>query len=114
MGIDWVYILTNFIIKYLINDNMNHNEIELLSFILASKRRMKILKLLNEIFQTPTLIAKKTKITTYEISKLLAEMKTKKIVYCLNPNKRKGKFYGLTDIGKRILKLIKQIEHSGL
>ena len=68
--------------------------------VISSRKKSKILKVLNEKPLTPTQIKDKTQLSLSYTSKLLKELERTKIVICLNPNIRKGKLYMLTEIGK--------------
>ena len=78
------------------------------SFILASKCREDVLKML-ENPKTPSGISKEIKINKTHISRALKELRDKKIIVCLTPNSNKGKLYIISGYGKKILKKIKEL-----
>ena len=55
----------------------------------------------------PKDIAKDSGILQNHISNVLRELKDKNVVECLNPNRRKGRLYRLTDDGLEILDNLK-------
>ena len=80
---------------------------ELLSFILSSEKREKVIEALRNP-TTPTRISKETKISKEHVSRMLKEFVKKGIAECKTPDKRKGKVYILTEKGKEILDEIKK------
>ena len=76
--------------------------LEELSFVKASKYRKEIIKSLVESPKTPTEIGKDTETATNIVSKYLKGLGDHNLVYCINPEVRKGKLYKLTDLGEKI------------
>jgi len=76
-------------------------------FALISKYRRIILRSLLESPKTPTQIANEHYCNVSHISRALRELKEKGLVKCLNPERRKGRVYALTDKGLRIAKRLK-------
>lgn len=81
---------------------------ELLSFILASKYRMKILKTLLASPHTPKEISQKTNIRISHVSAVLKTLSEKSLVTCLTPSARKGKLYVATDKAKELIQRISE------
>jgi DNA-binding MarR family transcriptional regulator len=79
-----------------------HMDWKLLSFVLSSVKREKVIKCLANP-NTPTKIAKETGISTAHSTRMLKRLVELGIVECKTPNKRKGKIYVLTAKGKYIL-----------
>ena len=75
---------------------------DLLSFVLSSEKREKIIKSL-EHPTTPTKISKETGVTKAHVTRILKRFEELKLVVCKTPDKRKGKIYLLTDKGMEIL-----------
>ena len=91
---------------------MNKNEyLDKSSYIMASSYRSKILKSLygEEIYKTPTQLAKDTGIKRNHISNVLVDLKKTKYVECVNENRRKNRLYCLTQFGKDIYNFIGEI-----
>lgn len=72
-------------------------------FVNASKYRTRIVKALAHTPKTPSQIATETKLFKTHTSTVLKELVNEKIIECLTPNLRRGKVYGLTNIGKTIV-----------
>ncbi len=85
-----------------VNDNNHWNDI---SFIISSKHRKPILKLLDNP-KTPTQIRNETSLHFNQVSRTLIELEKKGFVKCLTPNQKLNRFYQITDKGKKILNLL--------
>lgn len=88
----------------------NGKVIEDLSFVLASKKRHKIIIGLNNYFLTPSMIADRLDLRIYDVSKVLYDLKLKKLVECINPQEKKGRLYKLTTDGMEILKILNKYQ----
>lgn len=86
---------------------MNKEEIDILSFIKVSKHRAKILKILKENPEIPTIIGSEIGMSTTHVSKYLKGLKEKGLVECLNEDAKVGRLYQLTPKGLKFLKMIK-------
>lgn len=75
----------------------------LFSFVSRSQQRVKIIKILQKPV-TPTQIAKETQLNKSHVSRALKEFVERGIAKCLTPKENMGRYYVLTDEGKRILK----------
>ena len=71
-------------------------------FVQASKYRTKIVETLASTPKTPSQIAKDTGLFKTHVSTVLKELVTEEIVECLTPNLRRGKIFGLTEVGTKI------------
>ena len=81
---------------------------DLLSFILSSDKREKVINALNSP-NTPTRISKETGISKAHTTRILKKFEAMGIAECKTPGKRKGKIYTLTDEGKEIIdKMLKK------
>ena len=87
---------------------MNVNP-SLISFVASSKRRLEILKILNEKSVSQPKIKKLTGMYKAHTSRTLKELLEKKLIICRNPENRAFKFYKITPLGKRILKEVEKI-----
>lgn len=65
---------------------------------------MQIMELLKSKAMTPTEISKELKTHFSQITKNLLELEKRDLVECLTPSLRKGRLYGLTEKGKKILR----------
>ena len=75
-----------------------------MSYVKISKYRTKVMKSLEGEVKIPTVIAKDSEIRSNHISKVLAELKARELVECINPEVRKGRLYRLTEKGDEIAK----------
>ena len=80
--------------------------LEQIAYVLASKHRKNIVLFLKDELYTPTQIGKEINLRPNHVSNLLKQLKVHNIVYCATPNIKKGRFYALTDDGKRVLEHI--------
>ena len=78
---------------------------ELISFLLRSKNRKKVLKNLEKP-GTPTELATKLQIQRSTVSRAILELQDKKLIKCLTPNEKMGRLYQIIDLGRKILKEI--------
>ena len=85
---------------------MSEEALEKLGFVLASRYRMEVVKQLALSPMTPSQIAKKTGIYISHVSLTLRDLAKEGIVRCINPKRRKGRLYVLTDTGKWIAERI--------
>ena len=74
-----------------------------ISYVQISKYRTKVMKSLDEDVKIPTAIANDSGIRKNHISKVLSELKARELVECINPKVRRGRLYGLTDKGEKII-----------
>ena len=80
----------------------------LVSFVVRSEQRKKILPLLKNPV-TPSEIAKETNFYLTHVSRALREFQDKGLVECLTPKERVGKYYRITKLGQRILKEVEKL-----
>ena len=86
---------------------------ELISFVLASEMRFKILLSLNNKVQTPTELKKSFNVPISRVSAVLKELSEKGLVENLTPERRKSKIYGITKQGKKVLNDLHDLTKSG-
>ena len=81
------------------------------SFILRSPVRRRILEMLSSRSAlTPIMIAKELKLDKANVSRRITELAERKLIECKNPEDRKFRFYSITDRGKKLLKVVKDLE----
>jgi predicted transcriptional regulator len=80
----------------------------LLGFVLASENRRKVMFCLGKGYATPKQISTSCGIRIGHVSNILIGLKDKKLVYCKNPDAKRGRIYSLTELGERILDSIKK------
>jgi predicted transcriptional regulator len=84
----------------------------LISFIKRSSQRKKVLFALEKAPSTPSEIAKQTNMYLTHASRTLRELCSKKLVKCLTPKERVGKYYEITKLGKKVLSQIRRMEEE--
>lgn len=90
-------------------DYHNHNDYgELIGWIYAGENRRAVFKEISRVrFITPGDVSNKTNINNNHISNILADLKEKGLVECINPQAKRGRLYCTTDLGKAILPLLR-------
>jgi predicted transcriptional regulator len=86
---------------------MDEETLKLFAFIKVSPFRLKVLKTLENESKTPTQISKDVGTRVFYVSRILRELKDRDIVKCINEDKRKFRFYQLTDRGQELLEYLK-------
>lgn len=79
------------------------------SFVISGKLRFRILVELKDNESTPTDLSSVTNAPISHISKALKELEELNLITCLTPDRRKTKFYSITDTGKKVLEKINQL-----
>lgn len=80
------------------------------AYIRISSYRTKVCDSLfgEEVYKTPTQIAQDAGIKTNHISKVLKDLKNIDIVECINPERRKGRLYHLTNKGHELSRFMNE------
>lgn len=78
-----------------------------ISYVQISNYRTKTMNTLNGNVKIPSGIARDTGIRLEHISRVLSELKSHKLVECINPEVRKGRLYKLTERGDDVVKHLK-------
>ncbi len=79
------------------------------SFVMSGKLRIRILIELKNGQKTPSELAATLKIPRSHVSKTIKELEEKELIKCLTPDRRKMKFYIISDTGKEVLSHINNI-----
>jgi len=77
---------------------------DLLSYILASEYRKKVLRVLLSGPAIPKDISERTNLRISHVSAVLKDLSKRSLVECITPNARKGRIYRITKKGRDILK----------
>lgn len=85
----------------------------MVSFVMASEMRFKILVSLNNKVQTPTDLKKEFDVPISRVSAVLKELTDEKLVENLTPDRRKSKMYSITEDGQKVLDEIHRLTESG-
>jgi DNA-binding MarR family transcriptional regulator len=75
---------------------------DLISFVTRGKIRKKVLLNL-DVPLTPTQLSEKIKTHRSTTSRTLIELEEKKLVQCITPKEKMGRFYEITQKGKKII-----------
>ena len=78
----------------------------LASYIKISKNRKKLLLELAKSPKMPSELVNKLNLTFATVSKNLKSLKDKQLIYCLNPDQKKGRTYFLTTTGDQVISLL--------
>ena len=79
------------------------DEMRVISLLLRSKNRVKILKSLEKGDKIPSKISKEIDDNSNHVSKYLRTLKDAELVECLNEDDKRYRFYSITDKGKYFL-----------
>jgi DNA-binding MarR family transcriptional regulator len=82
---------------------------DLISFVTRGKIRKKILLNL-DIPLTPTQLSEKIKTHRSTTSRTLLELEEKKLVKCITPKEKMGRFYEITRQGNKIIEEIIKVK----
>ncbi len=88
-------------------------EWDLVSFVMASEIRFKILVSLNNKIQTPTDLKKEFNVPISRVSAVLKELCEKDLIKNLTPERRKSKMYSITKEGRKVLGEIHHLTEGG-
>ena len=75
----------------------------MIEYIKTSPNREKVVRILDNEILKPTDISKKANIHVNTVSKSLKQLKTHELVTLLNPDKKRGRLYKLTDKGSNVI-----------
>ena len=78
-----------------------------ISYVQTSQYRTKVMKTLKDDVKMPSQIARDSDIRQNHISKVLAELKARELVECINHEVREGRLYRHTDKGEIVVKNLK-------
>lgn len=76
----------------------------LIGFVIASKRRMRILRGLAKKPKRPMELVRKLKYYKADVSRELSKLEKKELVKCLTPERKAWRVFMITDLGKEVLK----------
>ena len=84
------------------------DDMSIISLLLRSKKRKKVLKSLENGNKIPSKISKEINDNSNHVSKYLKTLKEAKLVECLNEEDKRYRFYSITDKGKYYLDKIEK------
>lgn len=90
---------------------MDQKEIIVLAgWVKASSYRNRVMINLGNKTKTPSSIARDAQIRMNHVSAVLKSLKEKQLIICLNEDSKKGRLYQITDLGKQVINMAKNIE----
>ena len=84
------------------------DDMSIVSLLARSKKRVKVLKSLENENKIPTKISKDIDDNSNHVSKYLKTLKEAELVECLNEEDKRYRFYGITDKGKYYLNKVEK------
>lgn len=78
--------------------------------VLASTYRRNILNTLKKGPRTPSIISRETSLRIEHVSRTLSELEARDLVEILTPRRKRGKLYGLTSKGRKVIEKISELE----
>lgn len=78
---------------------------DLVSFVGRGRTRRQVLKALTKP-SSPTDLAKQLDNDRSTISRVVLELTEKGLVECLTPNERMGRYYRITETGKKVIAIV--------
>lgn len=94
--------------NYQLNDYEKTDNMSIISFLLRSEKRVKILKSLRQEDKIPSKIGKEIGDSSHHVSKYLTNLKEKGLVVCLNEDDKRYRFYRITSKGRHYLEIIEK------
>lgn len=92
------------------SNNENEKLLSLASWILISSYRKRIMIALGNKLKTPSTLSRESGVRMNHISKVLKELKNNDLVICINEDMRKGRLYQTTELGKKVMQKVKNLE----
>lgn len=83
------------------------DDMSIISLLVHSKKRIKVLKSLEKENKIPSKISKDIDDNSNHVSKYLKTLKEAELVECLNEEDKRYRFYAITDKGKYYLNKVK-------
>lgn len=96
----------------IMDEKIDEDLIEKLSFVRLSKHRIKILEILKNSIMMPSEIKRYDNLSYTHLSRYLNSLKDKGLIVCLNEQNKKGRYYKITPEGEKILKFIKELDND--
>lgn len=84
------------------------DDMNIISLLARSKKRIKVLKSLEEQDKIPSKISKDIDDNSNHVSKYLKTLKDAELVECLNEDDKRYRFYSITDKGKYYLNKVEK------
>ena len=92
------------------DNGLSDEELDLYGYVSSSKRRVSVVTALKDNPMTPKQVAESTDIRLNHVSNVLSELSDEALVTCINPHRKRGRVYRLTEVGDRVSKKVIQNE----
>jgi len=89
---------------------LSDEELDLYGYVSSSKRRVSVITTLKDNPRTPKQIAENTDIRLNHVSNVLSELADESLVKCVNPDRKRGRVYKLTNTANRVAEKVIQNE----
>ena len=94
------------------DEKIEEELIEKVSFVRLSKHRIKILEILKNSIMMPSEIRKQANLSYTHLSRYLNSLKANELIVCLNEQSKKGRYYKITPEGEKVLEFIKELDRK--
>lgn len=84
------------------NNGLTDEELDMYGYVSSSKRRVSVMTALQGNPMTPKQIAESTDIRLNHVSNVLSELSEESLVKCVNPNRKRGRVYKVTEVGDKV------------
>lgn len=84
-------------------------DMEIISLLSRSKKRLEVLESLENENKIPSVISKDINDSSHHISKYLKTLKEYGLVVCLNENDKRYRYYSITPKGTKYLNIVKRV-----
>jgi predicted transcriptional regulator len=84
------------------SNGLTDEELDLYGYVSSSKRRISIIIALKNNPMTPKQVAESTDIRLNHVSNVLSELSEESLVKCINPDRKRGRVYKVTDVGSKV------------
>lgn len=88
------------------DNGLSDEELDLYGYVSSSKRRVSVVTTLEGNPMTPKQVAESTEIRLNHVSNVLSELSDESLVTCINPHRKRGRVYKLTEVGDRVSKKV--------
>lgn len=92
------------------DNGLSDEELDLYGYVSSSKRRASVVTALKDNPMTPKQVAESTDIRLNHVSNVLSELSDESLVTCINPHRKRGRVYRLTEVGDRVSRKVMQNE----
>ena len=84
------------------SNRLTNEELDLYGYVSSSKRRISVIIALKSNPMTPKQVAENTDIRLNHVSNVLSELSEESLIKCVNPDRKRGRVYKVTDVGSKV------------